>query len=66
MIRSIEDYEGYGGDEESQFGVIDHTELYLSDDRWPMTLQLLKVDGDRFGDGATNGTFADSVRIRIR
>ena len=72
VVRSTENYEGYSEDS-SQFGVVNHTMLYgtdttsqginqglAHDDR-----ELLNVRGDRFSDGATNGTFADSVRIRI-
>ncbi len=59
VVRSIEDYEGYSSTS-SQFGVIDHTDVYMDE-----TDTLLKVNGDRFSDGAATGTFADSVRIRI-
>ena len=59
LVRSIEDYMGYSGTS-MQFGVIDQSEVYgLEGDA------RLKVDGDRFDDGAATGTFADSVRIRI-
>ncbi|MYF79118.1 MAG: hypothetical protein F4180_04340 [Chloroflexi bacterium] len=65
-LRDIEDYQGYPvadtstADEQSQFGVIDHMDVYKDE-----TLTLLTVGGDRYSDGATNGTFANSVRIRI-
>ncbi len=63
-VRSIEDYMGYSA--EAQFGVLEHTNLYgLADDANDADDKLLKVNGDRFSDGANNGTFADSVRIRI-
>ena len=72
VVRAIENYEGYSATDR-QFGVIEHTDLYgtnttsagirdglaFGDDA------LLNVRGDRYSDGATNGTFADSVRIRI-
>ena len=63
VIRSPEDYMGYGETgAKPQFGVIKNNMLYgLATDG----SNLLKVDGDRFSDGADTGTFADSVRIRI-
>ena len=61
LVRAIEDYTGYS-DTSRQFGVMDHADVYGNADG---NDQLLKVDGDRFDDGAAAGTFADSVRIRI-
>ena len=58
LVRAIEDYDGHSA--KSQFGVVYHTDVYKS-----ASDNLLKVDGDRFDDGAATGTFADSVRIRI-
>ena len=72
VVRAIENYQGYG-DTDRQFGVIDHTDLYGTDTtsagiRDGLAFEneeLLNVRGDRYSDGAANGTFADSVRIRI-
>ncbi len=67
VVRSIEDYKGYS-ETSSQFGVIKHTDVYDLDKNADGTdsESRLGVDGDRFSDGATTGTFADSVRVRIR
>ncbi len=72
VVRAIENYQGYSADDR-QFGVIEHTHLYGMDTtssgiRDGLAFNndaLLNVRGDRYSDGATNGTFADSVRIRI-
>ena len=61
LVRAIENYTGYS-DTSRQFGVMDHADVYGNADG---NEKLLKVDGDRFDDGAAAGTFADSVRIRI-
>ena len=70
VIRSIEDYEGYSA-ADRQFGVVDHQDVYNlhkvdGDPDKANSADLLGVEGDRFSDGAANGTFADSVRIRIQ
>ncbi len=59
LVRAIEDYDGHSATSR-QFGVVNHTDVYGL-----ATPTRLKVDGDRFDDGAATGTFADSVRIRI-
>jgi hypothetical protein len=63
VVRSIEDYEGYGDSaDDRQFGVFDHTKVYLQEEEE----KRLHIGGDRYSDGANNGTFSDSVRIRIK
>ena len=63
-IRSVDEYTGYGTI--AQFGVLPAEDLYdlhtTTND--PNDL-LQRVSADRFSDGDTDGTFADSVRIRI-
>ena len=56
VVESTDDYSGY--DTTPTFGVISHTDLFLSEDD-----ELKVVEGDTHADGANLGGFADSERI---
>ena len=58
-IRSVDEYTGYTANS-TQFGVLPSNKLYGLEDA---TRKPVKADS--FDDGDTDGTFADSVRIRI-
>ena len=60
VVESLGDYAGYAAtDAEPTFGVIRHGELFDRADN--STIKM--VDGDNHDDGATDGTFGDSIRI---
>ena len=64
MVESHSDYAGYAADTVgSVFGVIGHNDLFNLDDEATGTNNVESIDGDSHDDGATDGTFGDSVRI---
>ena len=65
VVESRNDYSGYASADE--FGVIDHGDVFDLDTAANDTKDEVKsVEGDNHDDGATNGTFGDSVRISFR
>ena len=62
VVESRRDYSGYAS--ASQFGVIGHGDVFDLDTTANDPKDELKsVEGDNHDDGATNGTFGDSIRI---
>ena len=62
VVESLRDYAGY--DMESTYGVIPHGKVFDLDPPGTTSAdQVRSVEGDNHDDGATTGTFGDSVRI---
>ena len=62
IVESLRDYAGYPTP--GTFGVIPHEDLFdLDPPGTSQTDSVRSVEGDNHDDGATNGTFGDSVRI---
>ena len=67
VVESHADYAGYEADTDgSVFGVVPHADVFdldLAANDPPAQNHIESIDGDTHDDGASNGTFGDSVRI---
>ena len=63
VVQSHGDYAGYGANARL-FGVIEHDKVFDVDlDANDTSNEIESVEGDNHSDGATDGTFGDSIRI---
>ena len=62
-VESVMDYTGFGAPETDVFGVIPHADVFNVDVEPAGTNNIVSIDGDTHDDGATSGTFGNSVRI---
>ena len=66
QATSIGDYAGYGTTAPTQFGMVAASALYdLGDDACDDNQEVCHILSERYDDGATNGTFEDSLRLDL-